>query len=177
VHMHSHDGFNRLTANRRSDVFQTHSSEQLHHLLDLFAFLLHGAFLIFGGSFQTLSQFLGPHGLHTQKGHLGRVILDEVAELRHGHVDHLLAGRPDNILNGVLHFFLQLTQPVFNGAFTFLVISELDGFFIPSHHLCDCFYDLLIGTFLLGILVESHLIDSVEELFEVFLNGSGLTAL
>jgi hypothetical protein len=53
----------------------------------------------------------------------------------------------------------------------------LHSFLILAHHLSDSLDDLLIGTLLLGVLVESHLIDGIEQLLEIFLNGLGFRSL
>lgn len=91
------------------------------------------------------------------------------------HISHLLAGCADNVADGVLHFFLQLTEPAFDGAFAFLELSERDSFLVLAHHLNDGFDDFFVLLF--GVLVENDLVNGIEKLLEIFLDRSGFRTL
>ena len=106
MHVDSDDSLDLLSFDRRAEVFQTHASEEFHHLLDFSSLGLHGAFLVLGGSFETFGQFLGPHGLHSDQSDLRSVALDEVFHLRDVDVGALRTGHSNDVLESFLHFVL-----------------------------------------------------------------------
>lgn len=106
MHVDSNDGFDLLSFDGGREVFETHAGEEFHHLLDFSSLRLHSSFFVLGGSFESFSEFLSPHGLNSDQSDLRSVRLDEVSHLGNVDVGTLGTSSSDDVLEGFLHFVL-----------------------------------------------------------------------